>query len=332
MQDSKGGNVDTEALRSELKETKKSMVDKEREIEDQKSRIEHLEKELGNNATVSKLQMDELETEKQGLQGKLKGERLDASAKLARKDETISKLQKELHRYQKDSEAQDFASVKEELTQVQADLETHQNEVEAAQRLINKFRGEKEDLVERNEALNEKVKVLQKNLNDVTEKSKAVGEKVLQWTEKTYEWKSRAESAEKKLEGYDENSAGGHSSDHDGVDEAPQGLFLQAVMDRKETADTKPKGRWRGLFTTGNASDSEDLSPEQIRIKGLEERNESLEESVQELRSEIVKLQTSHKGEAYSTQKKIAQLQGENDALALQNMTLQHLSRTNDDS
>jgi hypothetical protein len=44
----------------------------------------------------------------------------------------------------------------------------------------------------------------------------------------------------------------------------------------------------------------------------------------------MVKLQTSHKEELYSVQKKIAQLQGENEALSLQNATLHELSRAHE--
>jgi hypothetical protein len=327
VQHSESGGGNNEGLRSELKEAKKTLVDKQREIDDQKSRIEDLEKELSDSAIVYGLQVDELETENKALQGKLKGDWLEMSSKLSKKEDTIAHLQKELHRYKNDGDAEDLASVRDDFSLVQAELGASRNDVEVAQRMLNKTKSDKEDLIERNNVLNEKMKVLQKNVNELTEKSKDLGDKVLQWTEKTYEWKSRAESAEKKVEAYREDRASDDGSDLGNVcEEAPQGLFLQAVMAKKETKTmTRPRSRWSMFNTGANPSDGEDLSPEEVRIKGLEERNLGMEEIIAELRSEIVKVQTAHKEEAYSTKKKIAQLQGENDALSLKNDTLELL-------
>ena len=63
----------------------------------------------------------------------------------------------------------------------------------------------------------------------------------------------------------------------------------------------------------------------------MKSKDETIEElrssTVAELRSELAKLSTSRKDESWLTRKKIAQLEGENEALVLQNATLEKLSR-----
>lgn len=306
-----GGGVSDEALRTELKEAKKSLVDKQREVDDQKSRIEHLEKELADSATVNKLQLDELEEEKKALQGKLKGERLDFTSKLTQREETITTLEMELAKYKGNSEFEEIAVVRETLNKTKVELDTARNELEVAQKMLTKTKASKEELLERNNILNENVKVLQKNYHEVEEKNKDLSEKVLKWTEQTYEWKSRAETAERKVESM--TAEGSDVGSETGSENAPQGLFLQAIMDKKESAK-KQNGRW-SIFGRGGQGSDDGLSPEEIRIKALEQRNESLTATISELRSEIVKMQTAHKEEAYTIQKRIKELQEENEAL-----------------
>jgi chromosome segregation ATPase len=321
LDDSEGGSGDTEKLRDELKETKKSLVDKDREIEAQKHRIEHLEKDLKDTAAVNKIQVDELEGEKKALEGKLKGERLAAQSKMTKKDDTMGTLQKELSEYKNNVDIQDMALVKAGLESAQTELDMARSDVERSERMVGKLKGEKEDMLERNSALNEQIKVLHRNVQELSAKTKDLGDKVLQWTEKTYEWKTRAEKAEKQVQQADETYMS-DSGDEALVDEAPQGMFLQSVMDKK--ANAKIKSRWN-LFSRDGA-EGEDTSGEAIRIKTLEERNIALEAAISELRIEVVKMKTAHRGELHSSQKMVAQLQGENDALVLKNSTLLLLS------
>lgn len=311
-----GGSID-KAMRSELKELKKTMVDKQREIDDQKTRIEHLEQELTQSAAVSKLQVDELEGEKKALEGKIKGERLESSSKLALRDDTIARLETELSRYRGNTEYEEIAVVREELDRAKSDAAKASHEVDSAQRLMNKAKNEKDDLQEKNSALNDKVKALQRTVNELSDKSRDLGEKVLKWTEQTYEWKSKAEAAEKKIgslaDASDASDAGS------AADEAPQGLFLQAVMDKRES--NKKTNRW-SIF--GNGGEDE-ASADEIRIKTLETLNQKLESEITELKSEMVKTQTAHKEEAYTIQKKLSHLEAENEALALKNSSLETL-------
>jgi len=308
-------------LRTELKEAKKELIDKQREIDDQKSKIERLAASMSEGEGEAR--MEELGSENRALQGKLKGERLDFSSKLAKKDEAIANLQKELSRFEKDIDAQELLAAREEAAKAREDAETSKADMESAVFTATQLKEEKEDLVEKNAGLQEKIRQLQRDTNDLTEKSKELGEKVLQWTEKTYDWKNRAENAEKRLEVQTADRASDNDSEPEElVDEAPQGLFLQAVMDRQVPQGKKP--RWSRMFRAGgNSSDGEEITPEEIRIKNLEERNDNLDETITELRSEIVKMQTSHREELFTSQKKIAQLQGENEALSLKNTALE---------
>jgi chaperonin cofactor prefoldin len=166
---------------------------------------------------------------------------------------------------------------------------------------------------------------LEKNVQDLTDRSDTLNEKVKQWTERTYEWKAKAENAERKLDAFEDSDNGGSDASGDIVSEAPQGLFLQAAMEKN--SDKKKGNKWN-IFLQKGPEDG-DAAVDDIRIRTLEERNQTLEDVVSELRSEIVKMQAAHKDELYGTKKRIAQLEGENEVLALQNATLEQLSRAN---
>lgn len=332
--DSSGGVTD-DVLRQEWKDAKIALVDKNREVESYKSKLENLEneiqlhksrileleEELEETSTVSRLQVEELEDEKKALQGRLKGERLDFSSKLSQKDETINALEQQLARYRGNSEFEEIAVVRDDLYQAKSELQTATKELESTQKLLTKMKGEKEELLERNNKLNADVKRLEKSVSELTVKSNDLGEKVLKWTEQTYDWKARAETAEKKLQTLSEGNEMTSDSGSLAEEAAPQGLFLQAIMDKQENSK-KAAGRW-SLFRSNASTTEEDLSVEEIRIRSLEEQNSSLVAKTSELQSELVKLQSAHKDEIYSKQKQITQLEGENEALKLKNQTLE---------
>jgi hypothetical protein len=335
--DTSGGAVTDDTLRFELKEAKLSLVDKKREVETQRTKIENLENELDiqktriqdieseleQAATVNKLEVAELVEERKALQGKLKGERLELSSKLSQQDETIASLEQELARFRGNGDFEEIAVVREELEQTRAELKDATKNLEVAQNMLTKVKGEKEDLLERNSKLNAEVKRLEKSVNELTTKSNDLGEKVLKWTEQTYEWKGRAELAEKKLsclsDGNEVVSDSGSAAE-----EAPQGLFLQAIMDKQENSK-KATGRWSIFSRPGQAGD-EDATAEDIRIKGLEEQNHTLLNNNSELQSDFVKMQATHKDEIYTKQKQILQLEGENEALKLKNQAFEEIS------
>jgi hypothetical protein len=191
--------------------------------------------------------------------------------------------------------------------------------------MIEEMQVEREDLLEKNSVLLDNVRLLEKSVQDLTQKSDMLSGKVLDWTEKTYDWKAKAETLERKLEAYKDDDANSGMVDSelsdDVVDDAPQGLLLQAAMEKSEN---KNKKKW-GIF---GGNQDQNMSVDEIRIKTLQERNDALEESLTEIRSEMVRMQTAHKEELYNAQKKIARLEGENDALVLQNQTLSHLANS----
>jgi chromosome segregation ATPase len=331
------GNVTDETLRAELKEAKIAMVDKKREAERRKNRIEELEKEaeeqssrikeLGREleeiVTVNKLQISELEDEISGLQGKLKGERLESSSKITAQDGRITALEHELARYRGNSEYEEIAVVRKELEEAQHALEAATQELEAAKKTLTKFKAEKDDLVERNTKLNLEVKSWEKRVKDFNAKSAELEQRVLKWTEQTYEWKSKAEAAERKLNALsDGNSEIISDSGSTAEEAAPQGLFLQAAMDKRESSK-KSNNMWSLFSRTGLGE--EDQTAEEIRIRGLEEQNQGLQEKNSELQSELVKIQSAHKEEIYNKQKLLAHLKDENEALKVKTQTLEKL-------
>jgi hypothetical protein len=235
-----------------------------------------------------------------------------------------------LDTYEGSSDAQDMLSARQKLNEARVDASSVREDLETAKTMIETMQGEREDLIERNNLLKENVVFLERSLKELTEKADSLNNKVLEWTERTYEWKSKAESAERKLEAYNDDRASdfGESETSGEVgDEAPQGLFLQAVMDKKESNEKK-KNKW-SIFQVQSVD--QDASAEEIRIRTLQDRNEGLEEIIADLRSEMVKMQSAHKEDLYVKQKKIAQLEGENEALSLQNLTLEEISRSQQD-
>mmetsp|Transcript_44346 Transcript_44346/g.107208 ORF Transcript_44346/g.107208 Transcript_44346/m.107208 type:complete len:981 (+) Transcript_44346:371-3313(+) len=325
--ESVGGGGGGGASLVELHEAKKAVENKNDEIKKLNTKIEDLEKELKDAMTVPQLQIDELDEENKALQGRLKGEKLEANAKLAAKEEMIKNLQTELDQYKGSSDAQDLVSARTKLNEARADATAVREDLDTAKRMIEEMQNEREDLLEKNSILLDNVKLLDESVQELTEKSDMLSGKVLDWTEKTYDWKAKAETLERKLDAYkdeDANSGMVDSEVSDDVEDvAPQGLLLQAAMDKSASNNKK---KW-GIF--GGKQD-QNMSVDEIRIKTLQERNDAMEESITEIRSEMVRMQTAHKEELYNAQKKIARLEGENDALSLQNATLSQLASQDD--
>ncbi|OEU15029.1 hypothetical protein FRACYDRAFT_239709 [Fragilariopsis cylindrus CCMP1102] len=310
----------------ELHSTKKLLSEKEQTVDSQILRIEKLEIELKDSMTVPQLQIEELDQEKKALQGRLKGERLEYTSKLVTKDETISSLRTELSSYSISDDAQDLQSAKQKLNEAREDATTVREDLIAARKIVERLHEDREDLIEKHNLLKENSVFMNQSMKELTEKSDNLRAKVLEWTEKTYDWKQKAESAERKLGAYNDDRATAASDVEDSVasedlaDEAPQGMFLQAAMVKRSSAPTSRSSSW-GIFK--NSGQNQELSAEEIRIRVLEEQNHVFEAKIADLSSELVKMQTAHKEELYNTKKKIARLEGENEALLLQNSTLE---------
>jgi predicted nuclease with TOPRIM domain len=310
---------------AELHQTRKALIEKEDELSLKNEQIKKLEQELKDSLTVPQLQIEELDAEKKALQWRLKAERLEYLKQLEEKDRAMAELQEQVNSYIGTSDAPDLVSARQKLNEAREDATAVREDLEAAKKMIEQLQEEREDLLKRNGYLKSTVMSLEKNVQDLTDRSDTLNEKVKQWTERTYEWKAKAENAERKLDAFEDSDNGGSDASGDIVSEAPQGLFLQAAMEKN--SDKKKGNKWN-IFLQKGPEDG-DAAVDDIRIRTLEERNQTLEDVVSELRSEIVKMQAAHKDELYGTKKRIAQLEGENEVLALQNATLEQLSRAN---
>jgi len=326
-----GESVDGGVSFVELRNTKKNLVEKEKTVTSQKLLIEELERELKDSLTVPQLQIEELDQENKGLQGRLKGERLEYTSKLSSRDEIISNLKTKLAGYTASSDALDLQSARQKLNEAREDATTVREDLIAARKLIENLHGDREDLTEKYTLLKENSVFMEKSMKELNEKSDNLRAKVLEWTEKTYNWKQKAESAERKLEACNEEKSvddnGEPVESENFADAAPQGLLLHAAMEKgkRNSAVSSRSSSW-GIFK--NSSENQELTAEEIRIRILEEQNHDFEAKVSELNSELVRMQTAHKEELYTTKKKIAQLKGENEALTLQNSTLEQLRET----
>ncbi|CAJ1942458.1 unnamed protein product [Cylindrotheca closterium] len=322
------------ALQAELDKCKAQLEKKEKQIEEYKTAVDELEKDLEEGRTINRLQVNEMEETNISLQGKLKAERLEVSRKLEQKDDIISGLQKEIDNYKRTDDVQDLVTAREKLNATRIELDETKAAKEASMKDLAALNREKEDLQEKLNVLTTQTTTLRQDNKELEAKAKKSHLQVLEWTEKTYDWKSRAEAAEKKLQ-----SQNGEQ-DPSG-DAAPQGTFLQAIMDNQAAKQQQQRGSsgvnlrrsvqgWFGKVSDEGPASNEEYDPdapvEQMRMQKLEERNASLDATVAQLRSEIVKLQSSHKEKLYSLQKEMDAVRGENEALQLKKTTLQQQS------
>jgi chromosome segregation ATPase len=316
-----------------------------KELREAKARIKELEDELKEATTVPQMQIKELDEEKNMLEGKMKAERLDSTAKLAAKDETIQQLRKKLETYEKHADdAQDLTAARQKLQEAREDAAAVRKSLDVINQEMVLIHKDQEKLVESNAKLNEENQRLERLNKELNQKTESMNAKVLEWMEQAYGWKEKAEVAERKVAAI--SNLKGSSQDGDGnssefrVDQVeaalevqsqnPQGLFLQAVMEKSKAKEQQQAAgnKWNTFFrkaiiggagsADGAGSDGGDgggkgdlLSPEEQRIKILEEQKSQLELAVAELRRENVLLKASQKGQIYEFQHKIEELNAE---------------------
>merc|ERR1712188_240743 len=119
----------------------------------------------------------------------------------------------------------------------------------------------------------------------------------------------------------------------------PQGMLLQAAMEKQlqqqqqqtngHGGNTQNRAGWRSVFRRGSmaATDATGADDGSTGDESDTSASKDSEAIIAGLKSEIVKISASHKEELYVIKKKITQLECENEALALQNATLEQLSR-----
>lgn len=97
--------------------------------------------------------------------------------------------------------------------------------------------------------------------------------------------------------------------------------MLQAAVAKKRSSEAANNpGRWNKWFN--NQQPTGDQAESQAKIQELQEQNASQAELIKKLRSEIVRIQSNHKEESYTTQQQILQVQREMEAVELANTNL----------
>ena len=306
-----------------------------KELREAKARITELEDELKEATTVTQMQITELDEERNMLEGKLKAERLDSTAKLASKDETIQQLRKRLETYEKHADdAQDLTAARQKLQEARDDAAAVRKSLDVINQEMDLIHKDQEKLVESNTALKEQNQRLEQMNKELNQKTDSMNGKVLEWMDQAYAWKEKAEIAERKVAASQHGDVNSSEFRVDQVEAAlevqsqnPQGLFLQAVMEKSKAKEQQAAGnKWNTFFRKaivgtatdggtgadgGGGADGELLSAEEQRIKILEEQKSQLELAVAELRRENVMLKASQKGQIYEFQNKIEELNAE---------------------
>jgi len=337
---------------------------------DAKSRIKELENELEDATKVANLQLEELDEQVDQLQDKLKAERMDSAAKIKTRDATIDELTTKLRKYESvpSSSSHSFgftnhsngmktssnhtvdSGVSTEMAMIDVPSETplictdDVLDIESAKQKVYEARADATSVRESLEISTKRCAELtlanehltQKNseLVDTSRERDELKDRVRDWTAQTYMWKRRAEEAESKLAKLTD------ADDDDAI--AAQGNMIAAVMEKgigKKTEE-KSAGGWN-LWRKGDlkqnsnhktrAKENTSSSDGDLSAEAKEAQIETLNETIAKLRSEIFQINTAHKEETYLTKKRISELEGENEALTIQNGTLEQLSRFHQD-
>jgi hypothetical protein len=162
---------------------------------------------------------------------------------------------------------------------------------------------------------------LKSDISTLKEQAREWKEKCIYWKNKSYEWEHLARPFVEKSEGaacHDYNNRGGEKE----ASNAPvvqacgvlmvQALFLQAAIDRKQAHGEATKwGRLSSMFVKKGAAVADESVTTEVQIRDLIEQNASLEDSLllAKLRSEMGKIQSAHKKQAYNDMMKVEQLE-----------------------
>ena len=282
---------------------------------------------------VNKL-MNELEDENTVLNGRLKSEQLESTIKLRNTDNTIAELQTEVARLTQDQKKRDsdpdsspfllveIETLKTEVTKRNSDLEDVrmskielENEIEGLRDINSKIKS-------RLSILESEIAEQKKEFENQRRKTLEWQKKTGEWSEKAVTWKQRSEHWEKKAK--ESNNDASSSASDEAWQAEPQALFLAAAVEKKAAniSAANANGSWRlGRRIFGMSSaDSEDET--HMLICKLEGENSLKEMEIKTLKSEMVKMQTSYKEQAYSKLQEFEKLQKDKDAIELKNANL----------
>ena len=318
-------------------------------------RIKELESELEDASKVANLQLEELDEQVDTLREKLKAERDQSLAAIKSRDLTIDELTKNLRKYEavpvssaesimtehetlasgvtsfaggltaetpaiNTDDVTDIDSAKQKVYEARADATSVRESLEISTKRCAELTLQNEALVKKNA-----------KLVDTTRERDELKDSVRDWTAQTYQWKRRAEDAEAKLSELNggEDTKLNNDSDH-------QGMMIKAAMENRSghnKMEPEKKSGW-SLFGRATASNHSthyhshpDDSDADEDTEAKDAQIETLTETIAKLRSEMFQMTTSHKEEIYLSKKRIAQLEGENEALIVQNGTLEQLNR-----
>ncbi len=327
----KGQYLEERQMKEKEFEEKRAKAEEERlrkEEELNQSGEDRLKKEDEINE-----RLNELKNENTALNGRLKSEQLESTMKLQNKENIISELQAEVARLAKEQQRRDSAPDSSPALLVEIDsLKTEATRRNSDFEDIRMKKAELEDEIEGLQNINVEV---QKRLSDIelevmehkkeaeNQKRKTLEwqKKTGEWSEKAVVWKQRAEHWEKKAK---ESNSDNASSASDEAAIEPQALFLAAAVEKRAAnmSAANANGSWRlGRRIFGMSSvDSEDEA--QALISKLEGENLLKEQEIKTLKSEMVKMQTSYKEQAYSKTQACEKLRKEMEAIELKNVNL----------
>ena len=313
------------------KEKERDLDQAERERQDGKKQKERDEERQRMDGEIHQ-RLKELGDDNTVLQGRLKQEQLVTAAKIKRKDELIEGLQKEL------------ADVKKQLSERDADpngVAALQKEVETAKAEASTTRDDLEDALKHNGILEEEIEDLQTACQDLRTEIASLKEQFAttkkesenwkkkaeewqtksgEWSDKAFQWKDKAEHWENRAKELDPDAAGEPSSAPAKAD--PQALFLQAALQKRNVKNNPMGSSTRNFFGGLFNKPSEDEDEASVRMQELQEENNKQAEIIKNLRSEMVKMQTMFKEEAYSKQQEIQAVRKEKEAVELKNTNL----------
>jgi predicted nuclease with TOPRIM domain len=324
-----------EALLAEVEDLESHVLDTEKvkrgnngeglslkELRDAKARVKELEHELHNAQTVPQLQIDELDAENKTLQGRLKAEKLDASAKLALKEETIEELKQKLEAYENAGDAQDLCAARQKLQEARDDANSVRKNLDKINKTMEEMKEEMDRLLTKNADLAESNQALKDTNKTLNVKLEELNKDILEWMDKAYNWKDKADIAARKVEemgGGRDNDTASLSSGGFAAALANQSMFLQAAMEKTVSNDNKrkswnPFGKKLAHVELGQSGKG-DESANDILVRTLQDQKERLEDTVSLLQVENDTIEEEHKNEMAEMMVKLARLESENASL-----------------
>jgi chromosome segregation ATPase len=331
------------ALYLEKEKEKELELAEQRRQEEEKQKEREEERHRRDDEINQRLK--QLEDDNTVLQGRLKSEQLETRVKLQKKDDALGKLQRELAEVKKqlgarDSDPNGLLSLQQEVEAVKVESATAKEDLEEAQKHNGMLEEEIEDLQSGTSELRTDMGILQKDLitlkkdsDNWKRKAEESQAKSGELSDKAFLWKEKAEMWENTARELDADAVG-ESISNAPAKADPQALFLQAAFEKKRAGLTRENSRWHvigGLFNKasddGNTGGlfnkaSEDGDESDSRVQELEQENTKQLATIKNLRSEMVKVQTTFKEEAYGNQQKMQNLQKEREAIELKNTNL----------